>query len=145
MRIENQLQSTRGKSRLYKKIKNIFCYENYLELPFYLRTLLTKLRISNHSLRIEAGRYNILTPLPIDQLTCFSLRIWLKMSYTFCFTVIPVMIYKNIKIWFYISSFSTPILIHYLRPLFGKIMFFISARICFCYRSLLAITHYLIF
>ena len=32
---KNQLQSITGKLRLYKKIKNIFCYENYLELPFY--------------------------------------------------------------------------------------------------------------
>ena len=31
-----------------------------------------------------------------------------------------------------------------IRPLFGEIMFFISTRICFCYRTLLAINHYLI-
>ena len=47
---KNQLQSSTGKLRLYKKIKNIFCYENYLKLPFYLRNPLTKFRISNHSL-----------------------------------------------------------------------------------------------
>ena len=42
---KNQLQLTTGKLRLYKKIKNIFCYENYLGLPFYLRNPLTKLMI----------------------------------------------------------------------------------------------------
>ena len=59
MQMENQLQSMIGKLRLYKKIKNIFCYENYLELPFYLRNPLTKLRISNHPLQIETGRVNL--------------------------------------------------------------------------------------
>ena len=47
---KNQLQSTTGKLRLYKKIKNIFGYENYLELPFYLRNPLTKFRIRNHQI-----------------------------------------------------------------------------------------------
>ena len=57
---KNQPQSTTGKLRLYKKIENIFCYENnYLELPFYSRNPLTKLRISNYQLRIETGRYNL--------------------------------------------------------------------------------------
>ena len=54
-----QLQSSIGKLRLYKKIKNIFCYENYLEVPFYLRNPLTKLRINNHSLQIKTGRLNL--------------------------------------------------------------------------------------
>ena len=31
--LKNQLQSTTEKLRLYQKIKDIFCYENYLELP----------------------------------------------------------------------------------------------------------------
>ena len=31
-----------------------------------------------------------------------------------------------------------------IRQLFGEIMFFISAHIYFCYRTSLAITHYLI-
>ena len=66
---KSQLQSSTGKLRLYKKIKNIF-YENYLELHLYLRNPLTKLRISNHSLRVETGRFN-LPPLPIDQRKCF--------------------------------------------------------------------------
>ena len=64
---KNQLQSSTGKLRLYKRIKNTFNYENYLELPFYLRNPLTKIRISNHSLRIETGRFNLATPLLIDQ------------------------------------------------------------------------------
>ena len=55
---KNQLQSTTGKLRLHKKIKNIFCYENYLELQLYLRNSLTKLRISNHQLRFETGKYS---------------------------------------------------------------------------------------
>ena len=43
----------------------------YIELPFYLRNPLTKLQISNYSLRIETGRFN-LPPLPINQHKCFS-------------------------------------------------------------------------
>ena len=31
-----------------------------------------------------------------------------------------------------------------IRPLFDETVFFISASICFCYRILLAINHYLI-
>ena len=56
---KNQLQSSKGKLKLYKKIKNILCYDNHLKLPFYLINPLTKLRISNHSLQIETGRFNL--------------------------------------------------------------------------------------
>ena len=56
---KNQLRTSTGKMRLYKRIKNTFNYENYLELPFYLRNPLTKFRISNHVLRIETGRFNL--------------------------------------------------------------------------------------
>ena len=106
----NLSQQRTGKLRRYKKIKIYFVM---LELPFYLRNPQTKLKISNHSLRIETVRY-ILPPLPNDQLACFSMRIRLKISYTFCLIMIPIMIYKNVKIWYYISSFSTQSLIHFL-------------------------------
>ena len=66
----NQLQLTTGKLRTYKNIKYDFIYEPYLELPFHLRNSLTKLRISNHSLRIETGRFNI-PPLPAEDRKCF--------------------------------------------------------------------------
>ena len=53
------LQSSTRKLRLYKKLNNVFCYEELrMYVPFYLRNPLMKLRISNHSLRIETGRFN---------------------------------------------------------------------------------------
>ena len=52
-------KSTTGKLRSYIRKLKILCYGNYLELPFYLRNLLTRLKISNHQLRIETGRYNL--------------------------------------------------------------------------------------
>ena len=55
---------------LYKSIKYDFIYEPYLELPYHLRNPLTKLRISNHPLRIETGRFT-LPPLSIDDRKCF--------------------------------------------------------------------------
>ena len=66
----NQLESTTGKLRLYRKIKNKFIYENYLDFPLHLRDPPTKLRISNHSLRIENERFN-LPPVPVDDRKCF--------------------------------------------------------------------------
>ena len=67
-----QLQLTTGKLRIYKNIKHDFIYEPYLEFPYHLRNSLTKLRISNHSLRIETGRFN-LPPLelPIEDCKCY--------------------------------------------------------------------------
>ena len=44
--------------------------EPYLEFPYHFRNPLTKLRISNHPLRIETGRFN-LPPLPIDNRKCY--------------------------------------------------------------------------
>ena len=58
-------KSTSINNRKIEKIKNIFCYGNYLVLPFYLRNPLTKLRISYHQLRLETGRYNL--PPPTNQ------------------------------------------------------------------------------
>ena len=67
-------KSTSINNRKIEKIKNVFCYENYLVLPFYLRNPLIKLRISYHQLQIETGRYNLL-PLPlINQCNCFSCK-----------------------------------------------------------------------
>ena len=55
---KNQLQLTTGKKGGYNKRKlkiHFVMHENYLEIPFYLRNPLTKLRISNHQLQIETG------------------------------------------------------------------------------------------
>ena len=39
-------------------VKDRFEYENYLDIvPFYLRYVLLRLRVSSHSLRIQTGRY----------------------------------------------------------------------------------------
>ena len=54
---------------MYKEIKYIVKYEDYLELPLYLRNVLTKLRISNYPLRIETGRY-CSSSLTINNHTC---------------------------------------------------------------------------
>ena len=58
-----------GKLRTYKQIKHTF--KIYLDLPFHLRTAISRLRISNHSLKIETRRYN-LPPLPVKERICFS-------------------------------------------------------------------------
>jgi len=60
---------TKGKLRTYKEIKYIVKYEDHLELPLYLRNLLTKPRISNYPLRIETGSY-CSSSLPINNHAC---------------------------------------------------------------------------
>ena len=109
--LKNQLQSTTEKLRLYQKIKDIFCYENYLELP---KKSLIKFRINNHQLWIETGRFNLPPAYQSTNDTFLPVRIRLKMNYTFCLTVIAIMIYKNVIIWFHNFSLSTPISFHYL-------------------------------
>ena len=70
---KTRLQSTMGKLRAYKEIKHDFNYELHLEFPYYLRNTFTKLRINNHSLRIETGRFS-LPSLPIEDHKCFLCR-----------------------------------------------------------------------
>ena len=70
---KTQQQSTIGKLRVYKEIKHDFNYELHLEFPYYLKNSLAKLRISNHSLRIETGRFS-LPSLPIEDRKCFLCR-----------------------------------------------------------------------
>jgi len=67
----NELQISTGKLRTFRQVKYTFKYENYLDLPFHLRSAITRLRISNHNLKIETGRYN-LPPLPVNERTCFN-------------------------------------------------------------------------
>ena len=44
--------------RLYKHIKDAFCYEKYLNVcPLNLRIPLTKLRLSSHCFNVERGRW----------------------------------------------------------------------------------------
>ena len=55
----NLLQNQQGKLVTYKYLKEDFVYENYLDcvkLSAHQKAL-TKLRISNHKLHIETGRY----------------------------------------------------------------------------------------
>ena len=43
---------------LYHHVKDRFEYEHYLDIvPFDLRYLLLRLRVSSHSLRVQTGRY----------------------------------------------------------------------------------------
>ena len=44
--------------RLYKNIKHDFEFENYLQLPKYLRTSISKIRMSSHLFYIERGRWS---------------------------------------------------------------------------------------
>ena len=56
--VEINQGATKWKPTIYSKKK--FEYEQYLNFQgnFHLRRLITKLRISAHSLEIETGRYN---------------------------------------------------------------------------------------
>ena len=87
---KNQLQSATGKLRSYKKIRNIFGYDNHLELPFYLRNPQTKLRTINHQLRIETTRYNLLPAnrptlqKKLDLLRCTSISHMEHIQSTIC-------------------------------------------------------------
>ena len=60
-----------GKFCTYTSLKNQFMYEPYLDQVknFYDRRALTKLRISNHNLEIEQGRYKK-PPIPRDLRFC---------------------------------------------------------------------------
>ena len=50
--------STSPSLHSYQYFKSMICYENYLDfVPKKFRISLTQLRLSAHSLRIEAGRY----------------------------------------------------------------------------------------
>ena len=62
-----------GKLELYSKIKNHFQYEEYLNIikSKSRRASLTRLRISNHSLQIERGRY-VIPKLPRSERLCSS-------------------------------------------------------------------------
>ena len=65
------MQATTGKLRTYKLIKQDLKLEKYLELPPHLRVPVTRLRTSAHPLRIETGRYNLPTALPVEERTCW--------------------------------------------------------------------------
>ena len=55
---ENLIQNQSGKLDTFKEIKQDFMYEKYLDFGAKQhQTELTKLRISNHKLNIETGRY----------------------------------------------------------------------------------------
>jgi len=69
----NELQTTTGKLRTFRQVKYTFKYESYLDLPFHLYSAITRLRISNHNLKIETGRYN-LPPLPVNERGVIILR-----------------------------------------------------------------------
>ena len=57
-RWETKLINSPKCSTLYKHIKTVFEMEHYLtKLPYNLRIALSRLRISNHRLPIESGRY----------------------------------------------------------------------------------------
>ena len=59
LRTRNEAIGTGKKLRTYFKLKHQFCYEKYLNIQNdKLRRYVTKLRVSNHNLPIERGRYN---------------------------------------------------------------------------------------
>ena len=66
----SSLSSTSGKLRLYKLCKYEFKRELYLQLPMHLRCILSRLRLSCHSLLIETGRYRKPKPIPVDERKC---------------------------------------------------------------------------
>ena len=66
----SSLSSTSGKLRLYKLCKYEFKRELYLQLPMHLRCILSRLRLSYHSLLIETGRYRKPKPIPVDERKC---------------------------------------------------------------------------
>ena len=57
----------RPKLRTYTSFKESFAFEPYLMLPKFLRREFTKLRISNHCLAIEKGRWS---DIELDQRVC---------------------------------------------------------------------------
>ena len=69
--IEKYASSNEGKFNTYSSFKDKFVYENYLEdvTNFNHRRALTKLRISNHCLNIEVGRYKK-PPIPREERLC---------------------------------------------------------------------------
>jgi hypothetical protein len=64
-------QNNSGKLRFYCKIVGDFELQRYLKLNISkdLKLMLTKLRVSAHSLAIETGRYGT-TKIPADQRFC---------------------------------------------------------------------------
>lgn len=64
-------QNQKNKLRCYRQFKTQFGFEKYLSmsLPVIDRVHLTKLRISNHKLGIETGRY---FSIPVDKRVCPS-------------------------------------------------------------------------
>jgi hypothetical protein len=58
-----------NKLRTYRKFKNMYTYEKYLDIvkDTKLRKTLTQFRTSSHSLNIEKGRY---TNIPEEERTC---------------------------------------------------------------------------
>ena len=58
---------TLPKLRSYTRFKQSFQFEPYLQLPKFMRRDFTKLRISNHYLNIERGRWS---QIPLDQRIC---------------------------------------------------------------------------
>jgi hypothetical protein len=66
--------STGNKLRIYNTFKHEFKIENYLLhiTDKKYRTATTNLRISTHKLRIETGRYNKPSKLPIEQRVCLK-------------------------------------------------------------------------
>ena len=75
--LKNISNNNMGKLTLYSTIINLNEYklQNYLHLPTKKseRSILTKLRISAHSLHIETGRYSR-PPVPRDKRVCYSCK-----------------------------------------------------------------------
>ena len=78
-----------GKLRIYSKIFGNFELQRYLKLNIFkdLRRMLTKLRISAHSLAIETGRYRT-TKIPADQRFCKFYPTNVGDMYIFFFSVL---------------------------------------------------------
>ena len=65
-----QLYNSEGKMRTYKTFKDNFILEPYLHLPYHLRILLSKFRVSTHTLQIEVGRYHLPHTIPEEERMC---------------------------------------------------------------------------
>lgn len=65
------LAQAEGKLRTYSTFKESFGIERYLlTLPYEERKLLSKLRLSSHSLEVEIGRHHKPKPIPLNQRFC---------------------------------------------------------------------------
>ena len=85
-------QNNSGKLRFYSKCFGDFELQRYLRLNISkdLRRMLTKLRISAHSLAIETGGYGT-TKIPANQSFVNSAPQMWKMRYIYLFSVLNTM------------------------------------------------------